>query len=89
MHDEPEPGPLAPEKMSPTSSGGRPEPEAAEVESARLLANSARPTLRDEGLTDEEIRRFADAYVSLDMGEDTDAFITWVREQRDASGRNR
>ncbi len=84
MRDDSDPGPLAPEKMSPESRRGRPEPEAAEVESARLLANGARATLSADGLADEEIRRLADAYIALDLGEDTDAFVAWVRERRDA-----
>ncbi len=53
------------------------------MESARLLANSARATLHGDGLTDEEIRRLADAYVALDIGEDTEAFVAWARERRD------
>ncbi len=85
MRDRSEPGPLAHEKMSEESPGGRPEPDAAEVESARLLANSARATLHGDGLTDEEIRRLADAYIALDIGEDTDAFVAWVRERPDSS----
>jgi hypothetical protein len=77
-----EPGPLAPEKISEDSAPGRPEPDAEEVESARLLANGARPTLEADGFDDEEIRRLADAYVALDLGEETDDFIAWARERR-------
>lgn len=83
MNDEHgHPGPLAPDKMSEDSAPGRPEPDAEEVESARLLANDARATLRAEGLGDEEVRRLADAYVALDLGEDTADFIAWARERR-------
>jgi hypothetical protein len=83
MTDEHEqPGPLAPDKTSEASPPGRPEPDAEEVESARLLANDARPNLRSEGFDDEEIRRLADAYVALDLGEDTDDFIAWARERK-------
>jgi hypothetical protein len=80
-----EPGPLAPEKLSDDSGPGRPEPDAEEVESARLLANTARDRLRSEGLDDEEIRRLADAYVALDLGEDTEDFIAWARDHRDTA----
>jgi hypothetical protein len=76
------PGPLAPDKLSDDSSPGRPEPDAEEVESARLLANQSREALRTDGLDDEAIRRLADAYVALDLGEDTDDFIAWARERR-------
>jgi hypothetical protein len=74
-------GPLASDKISDGSAPGRPEPDAEEVESARLLANQARAALRAEGLDDESIRRLADAYVALDLGEDTDDFIAWARER--------
>ena len=76
------PGPLASDKISDDSSPGRPEPDAEEVESARLLANQSRAALRADGLDDEAIRQLADAYVALDLGEDTDDFIAWARERR-------
>ena len=80
--DHVHPGPLAPDKVSDDSPPGRPEPDAEEVESARLLANQARDRLRSDGFDDEAIRRLADAYVALDLGEDTDDFIAWAREPR-------
>ncbi|MGZ4151808.1 MAG: hypothetical protein ACXVP3_05130, partial [Actinomycetota bacterium] len=61
---------------------GRPQPDAPEVESARLLANDARNALRVRGFDDEEIRRLADEFVALDLGEDTDEFILWAVEHR-------
>jgi hypothetical protein len=76
------PGPLASDKISGDSAPGRPEPDAEEVESARLLANQSREALRADGLDDEAIRRLADAHVALDLGEDTDDFIAWARERR-------
>jgi hypothetical protein len=82
MSDEIRPGPHADEKLGPPDEQGRPQPDAPEVESARLLANDARDALRVRGLTDEEIRRLADEYVALDLGEDTDAFILWAVEHR-------
>jgi hypothetical protein len=82
MTDEIRPGPRADEKIGPTDEAGRPQPEEAEVESARLLANDARDALRVRGLDDEEIRRLADEYVALDLGEDTDAFILWAVDHR-------
>lgn len=50
------------DKAGETSEPGRPQPEAAEVESARLLANQARETLRGRGLEDDDIRRLVDRY---------------------------
>jgi hypothetical protein len=78
MTEESRPGPFAGNKVGPLDEGGRPQPDTAEVESARLLANDARDALRVRGLDDEEIRRLADEYVALDLGEDTDAFILWA-----------
>lgn len=77
----PQPGPLEPEKHGETSEPGRPQPEAAEVESARLLANQARPALEREGLRFEDVRQLADEYVALDLGNDLDAFLRWARER--------
>jgi hypothetical protein len=82
MTDEMRPGPFAGEKVGPADEAGRVQPEEAEVESARLLANDARDALRVRGFDDEEIRRLADEYVALDLGEDTDAFILWAVEHR-------
>jgi len=73
------PGPLEPEKHGETSEAGNPQPEAAEVESARHLAGQARERL--EGLDYEGIRRLADEYVALDLGQDLNAFVRWAREQ--------
>ena len=78
---ERDPGPLADEKLEPTSDPSHPEPQPAEVESARLLANQAREALRSRGLDDEEIGRLADEYIVLDIGEDLDAFIQWATER--------
>ena len=50
------------------------------MESARLLANEARERLSNEW-SDDDVRRFADEYVALDLGEDLDAFVAWVRQQ--------
>lgn len=75
------PGPLEPEKHGDTAEPGHPQPEAAEVESARLLENQARDELRRAGLADGEIRRLADEYVALDRGEDLDGFIAWAKER--------
>lgn len=76
-----EPKPEHVDKRGATSESGKPQPEASEVESARLLENKAREPLRADGLSDERIRELADAYVALDLGEDLDAFIAWARDR--------
>ena len=77
--DQP-PGPLEDEKSGQTSEPGSPQPEAAEVESARLLANQARERLQGRGLSDEQIQKLADEYIALDRGEDLGEFIRWAEE---------
>ena len=77
-HDDTEPGPLLNEKLGETSDPPNPQPEAAEVESARLLANQARETLEARGLQEDEIRRLADEFIALDRGTDLDTFVGWA-----------
>jgi hypothetical protein len=77
----PDRGELAEEKRGESSDPGRPQPSAAEVESARLLENAAAERLGAEGLRRDEVRRLADEYVALDLGEDTDEFVRWVRNR--------
>ena len=79
------PGPLADEKSSDQSPPGERQPEAAEVESARMLANQARDRLHEAGLEDQTIERLADRYIAEDRGEDLDAFIAWAIENAQSS----
>ncbi len=82
MGTEQPPGPLEEEKSGETFEPGTPQPEAAEVESARLLANQARERLQGRGLSDEQIQKLADEYIALDRGEDLEAFIQWAANAR-------
>jgi hypothetical protein len=79
--EDPSPGPLAGEKSGETADPPHPQPEAAEVESARLLANQARDRLEAHGLEWDEIRRLADEFVSLDRGEDLETFVEWASSE--------
>jgi hypothetical protein len=65
------PGPLAGVKRGATSDPGYPQPQAAEVESARLPANPARQRLRLVGFSDQDIDRLADDFIAEDRGEAT------------------
>jgi hypothetical protein len=85
MATEQPPGPLEEEKSGETFEPGLPQPEAAEVESARLLANQARGRLQARGLSDEQIQKLADEYIALDRGEDLEDFIRWA-QSRGGSG---
>ena len=73
-------------KMAPTTSDpGHVQPEAAEVESARLLTNETKQRLAADGIAEDEVRRLADEYVALDLaggGDTDDDFVAWVRERR-------
>jgi hypothetical protein len=77
---EPQPGPLEDAKRTDNAEGDV-QPEAAEVESARLLANQAAPHLEPEGLTEEQIRRLADEFIARDRGEAVGEFAAWARER--------
>ena len=77
----PDRGELAEEKRGESSDPGHPQPKAAEVESARLLENAASDRLGAAGVSRDEVRRLADEYVALDLGEDTDEFVEWARKR--------
>ena len=81
------PGRLADLKGGATSDPGYPQPQAAEVESARLLANDARQALLAAGLSDAAIDRLADDFIAEDRGEATDRFIDWAIQVHRAAAR--
>jgi hypothetical protein len=81
------PGRLADVKRGETSDPGYPQPQAAEVESARLLANDARQALLAVGLSVEDIDRLADDFIAEDRGEATESFIDWASRVRRAAAR--
>ena len=71
----------APDKEGASADPGYPQPEAAEVEGARLLANTARARLIGSGLPDEDVRRLADEFVAAGGEGDVAAFVSWVHER--------
>jgi hypothetical protein len=79
------PGPLEPDKEGATADPGHPQPEAAEVESARLLANQSRAALHEAGLTDREITRLADDFIAQDRSGDLAKFIEWAKARAGAA----
>jgi hypothetical protein len=84
-HPRHDPRPTQPEKEGPSVDPKHPQPEAAEVESARLLANDAKEALRSDGYSEDRIRRLADEYIALDLGEGVPEFVAWVRKRARAS----
>jgi hypothetical protein len=81
------PGRLADVKQGETSDPGYPQPQAAEVESARLLANQVRQALLAAGLSDRDIDRLADDFIAEDRGEATERLIDWASRVRRAAAR--
>jgi hypothetical protein len=66
------------DKQDPATPDQAPRPEAAEVESARLLANQARPRLAAAGFPDQRIDDLAAAYIARDVGESLEEFLRWA-----------
>lgn len=60
------------------------DPDTAHAEAAHLVADGARHMLRAEGFTDDEIRRWADAYVTRPRSGDVVAFLDWIDTQEHA-----
>jgi hypothetical protein len=54
------------------------EPDPMEVESARLLANEARPRLARQGL-DDDIEELADEFIAGNQG-GIEVFLAWLRD---------
>jgi hypothetical protein len=75
------PGPLEDVKRADDEPEGEVQPEAAEVESARLLGNAARGRLVSAGLSDQDIERLADEFIARDRGEDVETFVAWACER--------
>ena len=71
-------GPHADLKSEPGGAPGQHVPVAAENECAHLLANAARATLHEYGLSDPEILELAEDFIAEDRGEDTVDFEGWA-----------
>ncbi len=56
-------------------------PDFGRIEGTHLLANEARPFLRDCGFTDDEILEWADAYIATEGSGDVESFVAWIHEQ--------
>ena len=67
------------DKQDPATPDQAPQPKASEVESARLLANEARPRLRAEGFGDQRIDELASAFIATDVSESLEDFLRWAR----------
>jgi hypothetical protein len=74
-------GELASEKSDAAAEPDRPQPQAAEVESARQLENAAAARLQARGVPRDEVGRLADEYIALDLGEDADEFVAWAERR--------
>jgi hypothetical protein len=79
--DGPEPPQLEPSR--PEEEGVPDEqPDAMQVEPARLLANQARPSLHEQGFDDEQIRAWATTFTARFGSGDVDRFLAWIDEEQ-------
>ena len=69
------------DKQDPATPDSIPEPEASEVESARLLANQARAELGAAGFSDQRIDELASEFIARDIGEGLDEFLRWAQAE--------
>ena len=58
------------------------EPDPMQLEAARLLANKARPTLREQGFEDEQILAWATTFTEEFGSGDAARFLTWIAEEQ-------
>jgi hypothetical protein len=54
-------------------------PDFSRIEGAQLLADQARESLRGEGSTDDEIRKWAETFVAERGSGELEDFLKWVR----------
>lgn len=70
------------EPMEPHEAGvSEADPDAAHLEAAHVLADEAEPRLRAQGFTDDQICRWAEAYLREEGSGDVDGFIAWIDRQ--------
>jgi hypothetical protein len=77
------------DKAGESADPGHPQPEAAEVESARMLANAAIEMLGargEHGVDEEHLRRLADEFVASGGQGDVGTFIAWMRARDGGDG---
>ena len=67
------------DKRDPATPPDDPQPRGMEVESARLLANQARPELGAVGYSDQRIDELADEFIADNIGQGLEQFLTWAR----------
>jgi hypothetical protein len=61
--------------------------ELGALEGARVLENDAREQLSARGFDDEQIRKWADAYIERFGAGDVEQFVAWIeREEHGGTG---
>jgi hypothetical protein len=53
-------------------------PDLAQIEGAHLLANEARPFLSECGFDDDQILKWAEAYITEEGSGDVESFVCWI-----------
>jgi hypothetical protein len=76
---------LIPESPRDTGLSEEDDTRIENVEPLHLLANEARVRLEDDGFTDAQILKWAEAYFETHEEGDADELVDWIRQQeRDA-----
>ena len=57
-------------------------PPTMQVEGAHVLADDAKPLLEGKGFSDDQVRRWADAYIAEVGSGDVTSFVTWIDRQQ-------
>lgn len=68
------------------SDAGVPEKVPAQstaIEAARVLANDTKARLEPAGFDDEQLRRWAETYITDHGSGDVDGFIAWIQAMED------
>jgi hypothetical protein len=55
--------------------------ELGQQEGAQLLANDAREQLRADGLNDDQIGRWAEAFIATRGSGEVDEFVAWIADE--------
>lgn len=58
-------------------------PKVPQTEAARILANDARPALKQKGFDDRQIELWANSFVEEEPSGDVEAFLAWIDKQQD------
>jgi hypothetical protein len=73
-------GPLEPEDPADAGVAER-TPDDSRIEGAHVLAGQARPHLEDRGFSEDQVIRWADAFIAEHGHGDVALFLDWIAQQ--------